>query len=695
MNAQPHTCAWKLLSSGKIYRLVQCYRLLPRKLGLSLALRELGGSTGTLQIRLDKLPDVSRHLEKQFLSFQDTLEKLSAASQDLITHGQAVVQMASGQDTGEVSFEAIFAVLRRPLDYLSATDAAMQELVNGLRRCLDTMHRLLDVQNTLEAILAPLQITQVMFRIEAANLPSESKQVFEAVTEKMGVLQRQVQSVFTEHARVLAELHGNLRSAVEALEERMADQGHKTLEKRNELDAYLARLLEQIQRNAQRDVALTGASQELRALVGKAIMALQMQDIIAQKLEHGRSGVREVLDAFTACTPARQNECLETVTALTRIEAAQLGAVITDLHNCDRSLHEAFGGVASLLEKLNADCIMLKEFSEITASTNGSVQGFLDSLDEIRQMIAGTLATARLAEESVSSVRDATAGLTSTVDGVAQEMRLIALNAQIQAIQRGEGTGLGVLAAHSAEVSRSVTVISTEIASKVQEVAQSVAEQSDRMHAVRTSGEAQQQQLQQASEQHEAALHQFRDRTLSEFRATGAALDTARSLGAGIVDLLELGGAIEQIGQLRASVDELHSRSAAVKRLFGSENAALDLGNVEKRYTMASERLVHATANAAAGPGTGAALDEVELWGDEPTAAASETVELWGDEPTAAASETVELWGEEPAAAVSQAVELWHDEPARAAERRPDEEGSFEPVAASSAGEFGDGAELF
>ena len=633
MTVQLHTLAWKLLSSEKFFQLVDRYSSFPRTLGIGLALDELNQSAAELRVQLDQLPEISQFLERQFLGFQTTLEQLSGASRDLIDHGQSVVRLASGQETGDLSFESVFATLDSPLKYLATAQEAMEELLAGLRNSLDAISRLLNVQRMLEATLAPLHITQVMFRIQSAHLPSEATQVFNAVTEKIEMLQRQVQSAFSEHGRVLAAVHSNLVEVVAALENQMATQGRKAAEKRLAFSEVLSTLLEDINRNAQRDVALTSATQELARLVSGAVMALQMQDIIAQKLAHGSEGIRDTLKALSEIAPARGETRFQTVTTIARIEAAQLDAVLSDLSKCDGALREAFGGISGLLEQLNSDCLMLKEFREITASTNGTVQGLLDSLEEVREMIAATLGTILLAEKSVQSICSATEGLTSTVDGVAHEMRLIALNAQIQAIQRGEGTGLDVLAAHSAEVSQAITTISADIASKVIEVANSVADHSERVRALRQAGQQTQEELALASDLQEAALHRFRDRTLDEFIATGTALDKARDIGDGILSLLDLGGVVAPIERLRDSVRELAQRSEEMGRIFRRRNVTglgagdpadpdlpdAELALLQRRYTMASERLVYASASGLDGSaaGSGTVATGVDLWDED------------------------------------------------------------------------------
>lgn len=610
--------AWGAVLSEKSWPVLTRFHALFGRLGVSLALGTLSGSATQLRRAVPKLPRASRYLERQFLGFQKTLEELSSASRDLILHGHRVVKMASGAELGEISFSDVFALLEGPLAYLAETQSAMQELSAGLRGSVEAISRLLEIERGLEATVAPLQITQVMFRIQSAYLPSEHRQVFNSVTDEIVTLQGQIQSAFSEHARVLSGLHGNLLAVVEALERQRATHGQKVLEKRTALSSFLQALTEEIKNNALRDVALTGASEELGQKVGAAIVTLQTQDIVAQKLEHARGGIGEVMKVLADCEARHKVDCFARMTAMARIEAAQLDGVATELEQCGRSLQDASDGVNQLLAKLHGDTLLLKEFREMTVSATGGIQGLLESLEEIREMVGATLATSKMAEESVLPVRTATEGLTNTVQGVAHEMRLIALNSQIQAIQMGEGTGLDVLAAHSTEVSQSTTRISEEVALKVAEVASVIAAQSDRLSALREAGQRQQDELEQKGQLQEAALHRFRDATLEEFRATGAALDRARELGAALAGGIDVQPAVDDIRTLRAAVWNLQQGSARAAAAFGHKHAEpLHFSDLERKYTMASERRVHAQA---LGRGVVAApVAAVELWEEAAT----------------------------------------------------------------------------
>ncbi len=285
----------KALASEKALQTLSRCGGLFGKFGVRVALRKLAKASGELHRTMVNFPEATSYLERQFLAFQQTLEQLSSASRDLIFHGQNVVNMASGQEMGDISFAAVFALLESPLDYLASTQDGMEELAAGLRSSVDAIRRLLHIEKSLEATVAPLAITHVMFRIQSAYLPGESRQVFNSVTDEIATLQQQIQSAFSEHVRALSQLHGNLLQVVETLENRMATQGRKVKEKRSALSRFLVELTKEIKNNAERNVELTGASQVLGGKVSQAVVTLQTQDIVAQSWSTPARGLRKCL----------------------------------------------------------------------------------------------------------------------------------------------------------------------------------------------------------------------------------------------------------------------------------------------------------------------------------------------------------------------------------------------------------------
>ena len=362
--------------------------------------------------------------------------------------------------------------------------------------------------------------------------------------------------------------------------------------KQEQMNRSLVSLADEIASSRGRDVQLTKASSQLAQQVNRAVVGLQAHDIVSQKLAHAQAGLQEVLDAVARCR-AGEMPAFERVPTLAGIEAAQMEAVVCELERSGKLLRDSVRGISGELERLESECLMLREFHEITASVNGTIQVLLDSLGGVRGLVGTTVSIAARTEEMIRPVGAAAASLTSTVEGVAHEMRMIALNAQIQAIQIGHGTGLEVLAAHTSEISGAITGLGAKIAEELADTAAKLARDIDRLARLRALGESEMAKLTTEGVREEASLHGCRDEMLEQVRHVGQLLEEAQGVGKGMLASIDLGPAAQRISEVQARVARLVEASAALGRPFAGSNAAAHADSLQRSYTMASERVVH------------------------------------------------------------------------------------------------------
>lgn len=540
------------------------------------------------------LPATSQDLERQYVELQHKLERLAALAGQLVSGARRLVAMACGKETGDASFDRTLAVLENPMDYLKLIVEEMPKLAAELQDSARQAVRLRGMEQALERILAPLGITQLMFKVESASLPAEAREVFDALAAQIGALHGRVQVSFRQHSEVLFRTQGSLNEAVASLERHRAERGAQLEMSGAEISKTLARLAEELNENSRRNVQLTTASDALAADVNRAVSAMQTQDIVTQKLEHASIGLGEAIDALG--TPARiaSPELLPKVATLARIEMAQLDAVETELLDSQCVLQEAISTITSRLGDMDDHCLMLAEFQHITASVDGAAQVLIDSLEGLREMVADTLSLTRQLEDTLRPV-EATAGiLTGTVSVVAVDMHRIALNAQIRAVQTGGQTGLEVLAEHTAELARVTLTINSEAGASLAETSAGLARSLGRLVQLRESGERALAICDSDGAAEEANLHRFRDSALNEVRRVGALLEEARHLGARMLEGLNFNAAIQRIRDVRKRVECVAKTAEAVAPSPAQSNSASEASGVARRYTMASERYVHA-----------------------------------------------------------------------------------------------------
>lgn len=532
---------------------------------------------------------MSRQLERTYLSFEKALEQLAAIAYEAVAKAGGLVNMAIGRETGAADFDRTMAVLRRPLDFLAETVAEMPRVAADLAVARTALAKTIALETALAATLAPLRFMQTMFRVESAILPLESREIFESLAQEIGGVAAKVGQSFREQFRALAEVESSLDRAVESMERYSRERG-ETLEKRQaEIASSLALMAEELSNNARRKTELCRASEDFSAGVNSAIMAMQTQDIVAQRLEHAVRGLGDAVEAHRAAESSPDPGTAGKISTLARIEMAQLDAVAAELKKSETTLRGAIGTVVAHLGGLDEESLLLTEFKHLTVSVDGVVEVMVDSIGALRDMTRETLDTVRRYEQELGPAENALTLLNDSVEQVARSLGRIALNAQIRAVQVGENTGLEVLASHTAELTREALRISGGLNGGFVETSARLNAGLGRLRRLREAGERAAVACATEGAAEEATLHAFRDATLVNVQHLGDLLKQARAVSRSILADCDLGPSIDVVLGVRAAIERLAEFADRLPLPVLVSQAA----SAESRYTMSGERVVH------------------------------------------------------------------------------------------------------
>jgi chromosome segregation ATPase len=517
---------------------------------------------------------------------------LSGTAKQVVAHGERLAQMAAGSQTGNADFDEVIVLLQGPLDYVNGAQDDLSVVTADLQDAADVIGSLLAEEKLLERTVAPLRFTRTMLATESANLAHDVREKFTGLTEGIGVLHDRIQLSLRGHFQALSDIHETLKQTVEALKRKSQDHGLHLDARQKQIGSSLGRLTQVLARNDTREVKLSKRSRQLADAVSRAVVGLQAHDIVSQKLDHAQAGIRELVEALGQCRRG-DRAALSKVPALARIQAAQLDEILGDICRSENTLLSAIGRLGEELQALDDECLMLKEFDEITASVNGTIQVLLDNLSAARELVSEVLETSGQAETLIQPAGEAAAHLTDNVEQVAQEMRRIALNMQVQAVQTGSGTGLEVLAAHTSTVSDEISAISRRAAARVSETARKLREDIGRLSRIRETGVQEKTVLDSRSGLQESRLNDFREQTLAEVRYIGEALQQARRLGTGMLASIDLQPALRAVKAARDQVADFREATSLCDFPSSGDELAVSVTGIEGRYTMTSERVVH------------------------------------------------------------------------------------------------------
>lgn len=561
---------------------------------------ELGEAFELLKTQHADLATLGKHIEAQFLRISSDLEKLPGESDALVSHSEKMLRLAAGTEKGEPTLEKTLGLLKDPLDYVENYHVTTLRFLNTLRQAVEQIDRLLMAEEDLQRTVAPLKFIRTMYRVESAALGSGVQGMFLALTEEIQVLQQQVNETFAAKFDALRSDQESLKRLIVRLDLQAGDQGKKMREKRDYLAQAMQDLRADLETNRLKDLKLTKVTQAISHQVGKLVFSLQAQDVIGQKLAHVLEALENMEQKFITSVELEQAQPAETLSVASYlskasvVEAAQLRAVADNLRETDGALCSALDEINRQSSSIDQDCLALDEYENITVSPAGLIQTLLDSLGEVATMVRDAAASSKDAFESISPMGGQASNVTGTMRTLSAQIKLIALNAQVQAAHITSGTGLEVLAAQTALIAADTGRISEQIAGELDAFTKHLDELVKAFNALREQGIKSEERWKEISAVQEEELHAYRDEALAELNFIGEASKRMRELVQAMRNRVELKSLADD--RVEAPAQTLENIQTLLQPLVEANPAHDTEVTYTRSYTMESERQVQELA---------------------------------------------------------------------------------------------------
>jgi hypothetical protein len=560
-----------------------------------------------LSLATDALPALAEDLEGRFLNLATAVEELPGVSAALVRHSQQLVALATGQNSGGSVYQATYDGLALRVGFVDRHWETIRGLREQLHHSLPAIDAMLRQESDLGQTVAPLKYIQTLFKVESAGLDSSLQSMFLALTEEISGLQSKVSETFGEKFQVLRDMRRVVANVVRDLERQDRELGRFLGERKQALEKTLGGLQADLEQNRRREVKLTQVSQCIAEKVGGLVLGLQAQDIVAQKLAHVRAACGQMGERYAgrrSLDTAGQSGLLRFLVQTATVEQAQLLSIQEDLRQTEEQLSGAITAIDDEVRRLDADCISLNEFDSVTVGYNALIETLLEALGGVHEMVETTVTSTARAQAEIQPLGGRTSNVTATMRELSAHIRVIALNAQVQAARIECGTGLEVLAAATNRVAVETAGISEAIATQLDQFAVTMDGLVRSIVALHAEGAAQQRSWHERNETERGALHAVRDAALRELQETAGCADRVRALIGAMRDKISLGALAEQ--PLAGPLEPLQAvaQHAGELRQLPEFTGLTDVSATEPdlgAYTMESERKVHQAALAAAG----------------------------------------------------------------------------------------------
>ncbi|MBL9169396.1 MAG: hypothetical protein JNN07_16775 [Verrucomicrobiales bacterium] len=487
------------------------------------------------------------------------------------------------------------SILRAPLDYVDNYQRTTSELLDVLRKRTEQIQRMLLSEEELQRTVAPLKFIRTMYRVESATLGNEVQSMFLALTEEIQTLQQQVNQTFAAKFDILRANQRSMDALIRRLNQQTNEQGALMKQKRSYISKAVQDLNQDLEINRKKDIKLTQVTNRISSEVVKLVFSLQAQDVVAQKIAHVLSALdgmeRQANSDLRSDEPDKQNASILYLYQAAGVEAAQLKAVAENLRQTDTALCGSLDVILGQVKALDLDCVSLTEFDQVTVGASGLVQTLLDSLSEVQSMVEGAVASAKDAFDAIRPMGGQASNVTAVMRDLSARIKLIALNAQVQAAHIKSGTGLEVLAAQTADIANVIGNISSGIAEELDAFTKHLDQLVETFGNLYETGTAGHQQWLVEFRAQEKELHTYRDEALSELTHIGSASDRLRKLAHNMrsrVQLKELADdRVELPSTTLLTLQEM--MTPWVKDIPEHETKMA----YTRSYTMESERLIH------------------------------------------------------------------------------------------------------
>jgi hypothetical protein len=535
--------------------------------------------------------------EEVFLDTGANLHELSERA------GRLVEASATAGAAGTANADPVTRLdgdLRALAQGVVVTRTTLGGCAKGLGRVVRGIDALAGFQAEFDGFAVTLWALAVRMRIESARGAAE-RTGFATVADDVRRLARLIEPRFAaalERAAALRRLAESTGARARAFLDH--DTGHVEAE----LNATASRLV--ALRAMQRSAAGLGdraavSSRRIAGEVTSILTSLQAHDIARQVLEH----VRDALAAPPAPTTDDDEARLADVAAASRLHASQV-------RHAHGLLAGALGDLGAQLARIAAEAAALAHEVTDLAELRGG-------LAMIEQIAHGLMAARTTMVEQGARERETTGAMrhigeamgeltahAAAIKGIGGEVKLLALNAQVQALNPGDG------ARPLAALASAIRDLSVEIDHQIQRVGDVMIDVAGAAAGIDDGGAAGRGATVDAAV---ASMCELLERLCTQHGELSTSLGIIAESGAalrGNVDRLSRsmaahGAAVEELARLGAELEQIGATAAARVSPAAEKAASARIAGLAARYTMETERVIHrammdAATSAAAQP---------------------------------------------------------------------------------------------
>jgi len=557
--------------------------------GATLTPEGVGELSRSLEEEKHALETFTTSMEEEFLQLGALLRKITMLARDVNNRSSEIVDAAAGR-AEDAAIQFAFQLLKKAEDLVRASREQYATVFQLFEKMHIDLTRVARERGALMRTLSPLESTNTQFRIQACAFDENTRAQFFTLADAIAAIVGDVQSAVGQRFEELDRTGRATGELVAKLTAMATEQTEQTERMLAETRTHLSTLNEALQSSERAAQSIAQAGSNIAGGVGKAIVALQCQDMARQKFQHIGAAIDDMLGHLASGVTGKfggleEADCRHFLADASRVQLGQLRAVFGQLDEAARQVDTGLSEV-----ELDAKALADHALHSGAAALDGQIiDRAIASIHAVLGVIERAVSSIKSVLELVVKLKSTFSDCTSQILGLALGLRMVALNAQIFAAHVDTGAALEVVARTTRMIADESMQQLDEISARVTELVDSVVDLEQRLGDYAELAEIEQTLLSGEARESENKLRRLEQ----DLRAAIAAMGPMEK---------ELAETIQHtIRSIRfpEAVAEEGSRSTGLFEQIASQYSDSEtishrkVQDLKRNYTMQHERAVH------------------------------------------------------------------------------------------------------
>ncbi len=610
---------------------------------------------------IDILTTVSKETEDEFLNVGGSLYAFSSGCSDSSSRAHSAAEMIeSGGGLNVSVFKELFEKIYNEIETCATI---ISDGMTGMTDLMPKIEEIIELRLFLKKLSRSITILGTLIRIESARVEKSEfnvmTNVVDELAEKIAKDTTEIEVSAKEANESIIDTYDKIGPCLEVFTGELTKTRGLVNKILDEIDSVSTQAKLLCNR-------IGGRAGQITPEIGEVVSAIQFHDISRQQMEHVAEAFEDInkkieeVENFDDSEKAMLNRWI--LKAL-EIQIAQLEYVISETNKAAEGISGHLTRVSDLAEAQADDAGSILEEEETGRDRIGMIGGALESLsgilEYVKEMTDNMIAGLTDVNEKIGRMST----MVEDIEDISDNIDILALNAIIKVASVGDsGRGLGVLAEEIRRLSNNAKDGITTGASVINAILSNSEDLRGTLTANLNDQLASTEDISNQTREAIAKLLKDDETLMQSMNEISSETKRLENEITSLISSITFEGVIRN--RLTSILDELHDMKEELKgytpnlEMDEYNRFTPDLEKLLQRYTMQSERTVHASAL------TGESADDgdIDLFGSDGSSGGDDGIELFGAGEASEGGDNIELFGSDESSGGGDNIELFGSE---------------------------------